>query len=163
QPGVDGLAAPAASGALGWPALVGRHPPSATGLAGLRLEASALRAAPGPAPGPEDPTDSPAGQGVGATGGLAVRGRDRPAAVPAVAGLLGQTRRLGGGPPGRSERPAGGVRGAARGYGASPGAGTPAAARGRLSGLPGVGPRPFPSLGGMAAVGRRSEPHRPRL
>src|SRR5205085_11518621 len=64
----------------------------------------------GPAPGREDATDPPVYEGVGTARCRPVRGRDRPAAVPALASLLGAARGRRRGPPVRSQREAGALR-----------------------------------------------------
>src|SRR5262245_32664194 len=66
---------------------------------------------PDPQLGGKKAADSPAHQGVATAQRRSGAGRNRPAAVPAAAGRLGQTRRAGPGPPERSQRPPGHLRG----------------------------------------------------
>ena len=80
------------SGSLGFDRILRCHAAPPVACLGLRLETAALRPGPGPAPGREDATDPPVYQGVGAARRRPVRGRDRPAAVPALASLLGAAR-----------------------------------------------------------------------
>src|SRR5205823_1570399 len=87
--GMDGALAPNPSVPLGLDRIGRRHPPPAVACLGLCLEAAALRPGPGSPTGGEDATDPPVRPGVGTARRLPLRGRDRPPAVPAVAGLLG--------------------------------------------------------------------------
>ena len=85
---LDYPVAPISSGSLGVDRILRRHAAPPVACLGFRLETAALCPGPGPATGREDATDPPIYQGVGAAGRRPVPGRDRPAAVPALASLL---------------------------------------------------------------------------
>src|SRR5947209_1494292 len=75
---------------------LGEFDPSAVARAGLRLEAAALRPGHRP-PARENTANPPGGPGVAGAVGDAVRGRDGPAAVPALARGVGVARAAAGG------------------------------------------------------------------
>src|SRR5438105_5434144 len=114
-----------------------------------------------PDPDREKKTRHPAaGAGPAGPHRPAGRRRDRPAAVPAAAGRLGQAGRAGPGADQRGQRQAGAVRGDEPPDRHPAVRGPPPRPRGRLPGVPGPGPRPLPGPGRGAAAGRGLVPHR---
>src|SRR3954451_18565842 len=114
-----------------------------------------------PDPEREKKTRPPAA-GAGPTGAHrpAGGGRDRPAAVPAAAGRLGQAGRAGAGADQRGQRQAGAVRGDDPPNRHAGVRCTPPRPRGGLPIVPGPGPRPLPGPRRGNAAGRGLLPHR---
>src|SRR5205814_8337372 len=105
--------------------------------------------------------DPPIRPGLGTAGRLPVRGRDRPLAVPAVAGVLGAVRGRRQGPAVRVQRQARALRGPqpAKRDPLVPGAGE--AAERRLPSVPRADPGALSRMAGVALVGSGRESYGP--
>src|SRR5208337_3949946 len=149
---MDSTVAPNPPGPLGIDRLVRRDAATAAARLGLCLETTALRLGPGPTTGREDATDPQTHQGVGTTGRVPLRGRDRSAAVPTVGGLLGATGGRRRGPTVRGQREARDLRRTQhlQRDTAVPGAGE-AACRG-FPGVPRADPRTLPRMACVASL-----------